>query len=305
MEMSPFGPRGVNPNRPLTPTGDTYILAAHIQGKVKLPPSIDDPFRNPDKNRGEKKPVEGTVNVVVTTDVNMLSRPFFVLREQGERPEIGVHFRFDNVTYVLNVLDSLAGDNRFVEIRKRRPAHRMLARIEEETKDAKQAAADSREKFSKKYTEQERAEDKAIEDKVAELRKQKNTDLQQMAIQVGMMHARSRKAAGSEARTASHRKRSRVQQDRDEVDVAGSIRAVLVQTVGPIAAADSPAVRGRRRVHRLPRQGTRRRGKIAIEIEYTPLSLWERSDRKLPSPFGRGAGGEGDAGRFQFPTPSP
>ncbi len=186
LEMSPYGPRGINPNRPQTPTGNTYILAAHIQGKVKLPPPIDDPFKNAGEKKG-KKTVEGTINVVVTTDIDMLSQAFFALREQGDIPELDVHFRFDNVTFVLNILDSLAHDDRFIEIRKRRPAHRSLARIEEETKEAKQQAADSRERFSNKYKEQEAAEQKLIEDKVAELRKQKNMDVQQLMIQVGMM----------------------------------------------------------------------------------------------------------------------
>ncbi len=188
MQMSPFGPRGeLNPDRPRNVTGNQYILAAHIQGKVKLPPSIDEPFKNAGEKNREKKPVEGTIDVVVATDVDMLSQAFFALRERGDMPEIGVHFRFDNVTFVLNMLDALAKDDRFIEIRKRRPAHRMLARIEEETKEDKQAAADAREKFTKKYEEQEQAEQKAIEDKVAELKGQKNMDLQQMAIQVGMM----------------------------------------------------------------------------------------------------------------------
>jgi ABC-2 type transport system permease protein len=187
MQMSPFGPRGINPDRPLNPTGNVYYLAAHIQGKVKLPPPIEEPFKKQAGKKEEKKPVEGTIDVVVATDVDMLSQAFFVLREQGDRPEIGVHFRFDNVTFVLNMLDALAKDDRFIEIRKRRPAHRILARIEEETKEDKQAAADAREKFTKKYEEQEQAEQKAIEDKIAELKGQKNMDLQQMAIQVGIM----------------------------------------------------------------------------------------------------------------------
>ncbi len=55
MQMSPFGPRGINPDRPRTPTDNTYFLAAHIQGKVKLPPSIDEPFKNPGKNEGQKE----------------------------------------------------------------------------------------------------------------------------------------------------------------------------------------------------------------------------------------------------------
>jgi ABC-2 type transport system permease protein len=193
MEMDPMGRlRGLNAARAQLPTGEPYVLSALIQGKVEYQPPMDEPFRNfnrkqDEKKPGDKKPIRGTVNVILSTDVDMLSQAFFMLRERGEQPDIGVHFSFDNVTFVLNVLDELAGDDRFIEIRKRRPAHRTLARIEEQTKGAKKDAADSRERFVKKYEEQEQAEQKAIEDKVAELRKRKDMDIQQMAIEVGMM----------------------------------------------------------------------------------------------------------------------
>ena len=60
--------------------------------------------------------------MVLVADIDMLSRDFFRLREQGNVPEAGINFDFDNVTFVLNALDELAGDNRFIDIRKRRPA---------------------------------------------------------------------------------------------------------------------------------------------------------------------------------------
>jgi lipopolysaccharide export LptBFGC system permease protein LptF len=63
----------------------------------------------------------------------------------------------------------------------------MLARVEEQTKEAKQEAADAREKFIKKYDDQEKAEQKYVEDKIAELKSQKNVDFQQMAIQAQIM----------------------------------------------------------------------------------------------------------------------
>ncbi len=100
---------------------------------------------------------------------------------------MGVNFNFDNVTFVLNVLDELAGDSRFIDIRKRRPHHRTLARIEERTKAAKQEASDKREEYIKKFDEEEKREQQEIMDKLADLKKQKNLDIQQMAIQVGMM----------------------------------------------------------------------------------------------------------------------
>jgi ABC-2 type transport system permease protein len=192
MQMNPYGgPGRLNPQREAVPSGMQYVLAAHIQGKVELPATIDEPFKNPNGKAAnkpeERKPIKGTVDVVITTDVDMLSQVFFALREQGDQPEIGVHFRFDNVTFVLNILDGLSGDLRFVEIRKRRPDHRILARIENQTKEAKQEAIDARERFNKEYQKHEEEERKAVEDAVAELKSQKDMDIQQMAIQVGMM----------------------------------------------------------------------------------------------------------------------
>ncbi len=191
MQMSPFGPRGqLNPDRRLYPTGRSYDLAAHIEGKVKIDPQAEAPEKNGDKpaeKKADEKPRKANINVVLVADVDMISPIIFRLREQGEMPEAGIDFNFDNVTFVLNVLDELAGDNRFIEIRKRRPHHRTLARIEERTKAARQEATDEREKFVKEYDREEKREEQAIMDKLAELKKRKNVDIQQMAIEVSMM----------------------------------------------------------------------------------------------------------------------
>ena len=59
--------------------------------------------------------------------------------------------------------------------------------------------------------------------------------------------------------------------------------AVLLPPIFPLFVAVG-------RVHRPPRQGTRRRGKIAIEIEYAPRSLWETVRQDSPLPLGEGQG---------------
>ena len=211
---------------------------------MKLPPALDEPFKHLGEKKGAKKPVEETIDVVVATDVDMLSQAFFVLREQGDRPEIGVHFRFDNVTFVLNILDALAKDDRFIEIRKRRPAHHMLARIDEETKEDKQAAADAREKFTKKYDEQEQAEQKAVEDKIAELKSQKNMDIQQMAIQVGIMQQdleKQREAKLEQLRAEKEREFNKIETNlKDKIDVVQGrylLWAMLLPPIFPLFVA--------------------------------------------------------------------
>ena len=41
MERNPYG-SAENPDARRTPTGENYVLAAHIRGKVGLPPSADE-----------------------------------------------------------------------------------------------------------------------------------------------------------------------------------------------------------------------------------------------------------------------
>jgi ABC-2 type transport system permease protein len=205
-QMSPMGPRGLNPNPRRISTNQAYVLAAHIEGKVKIAPAVEAAEKKDDEAKGQPdKPKEADVNVVVVADVDLLTRMFFQLREQGNAPEAGVHFDFDNVTFVLNVLDELAGEKSFVDIRSRRPKHRTLARIEERTEKAKEAAASAREEYTQKYDDEEKKEQKAFEDKIAELKQRKNVDQQEMLIEVAMMQReleRQRTIKLEQARTA-------------------------------------------------------------------------------------------------------
>jgi ABC-2 type transport system permease protein len=246
MQMTPFGPRGgLNPNRRWIPTNLSYALAAHIQGKVQIKPPADAAEKKPDaKKTPPPKPRESTINVVIVADIDMLSQDFFRIREQGDMPEVGINFMFDNVTFVLNVLDELAGDQRFIEIRKRRSEHRTLARIEERTKEAKQEATYAREQFTKDFEAEEERQQQAILDKIAELKKRKNVDPQQMLIEVGMMQQdleRQKESKTEQLRRDKERKINKI-----ETDLALKVRqvqdqykmwAVLLPPIPPLIVA--------------------------------------------------------------------
>ena len=148
-----FG-QSLNPYRPRDIEGKEYVLAAHITGKVKAEEDpADDATADGSEEDEAKKEKVNEVDVVLVSDIDMLTRPFFMLREQGDNAEAGVNFEFDNVTFILNVLDYLAGDDRLLELRKRRPKHRTLTRIEEATRDARKEMTKQREKYNKEAEE--------------------------------------------------------------------------------------------------------------------------------------------------------
>lgn len=91
----------------------------------------------------------GTVNCVVIADTDAVSDVFFMLRRQGNR-----EYRFDNVPFVLNCVDQLAGDTDLVDLRNRRPAYRTLARIE------KQKSVFEEQRLKAEEAARERAEEK-------------------------------------------------------------------------------------------------------------------------------------------------
>lgn len=95
------------------------------------------------------KPAEGKqkgVDVIYVADLDLIGNQFFQIRRQMTEADL----RFDNVTFILNCIDTLAGDDSLVEVRKRRPILRKLDRVEEAQRE-----------FEDQWT---KAKDKAEED---------------------------------------------------------------------------------------------------------------------------------------------
>ena len=106
MQRTLFGIQ-LNPNIPHQPDEEVHVLAARVQG-----------------TDGDKP-----VRAIVIADLDMLGEQFFELRRRGVE-----NLNFDNVTFLLNAVDSLAGDDSFIELRKRRPRHRTLEAVETQTR---------------------------------------------------------------------------------------------------------------------------------------------------------------------------
>ncbi len=78
-------------------------------------------------------------NLVVIADLDLFGDQFFAMHERGgDLDGDGLEdIRFDNVTFLMNAVDALAGDEAFLELRKRRPRFRRLTLVEELTREAR------------------------------------------------------------------------------------------------------------------------------------------------------------------------
>lgn len=158
--FSPFGggPQ-LDPGRPFLLDPRVKTLACRVQGKPA---------------GGDKD-----IDVIFVPDLDMVGSVFFGIRKRG----LGnTSIEFDNVTFILNCVDALAGDESFVELRKRRPQHRSLTRIEREQEDYNEEWL--REKHSAEQQAQaELAKAQArLDDKVKEL--ENNPELDQRAKEI-------------------------------------------------------------------------------------------------------------------------
>jgi ABC-2 type transport system permease protein len=135
----------IKDNRPHFFDKGGHVVAAHLTSES------DNPYK---------------LNVVYVADVDLISDWFFVTRNLGE-----INLSFDNVPFVLNAVDVLAGDRTFVDLRKRRSELRTLTGVEERTskfveereqttkqadEEAKQRLTDARKRFKDKREEIEK-----------------------------------------------------------------------------------------------------------------------------------------------------
>ncbi|MFN9273630.1 MAG: Gldg family protein [Planctomycetia bacterium] len=145
------------------PGRQAMTLAVAIERKGSAPAA--------DAKEGEKaeQPAAAPpLRAVDVADIDLLDGRIFGLRN---RPDEVFGLDFDNVTFALNVLDTLAGDDRFLDIRKRKPKHRTLERIEDTVAAAREQADAERQKFIAEFDAAEREANASMQKEVGEFEK--------------------------------------------------------------------------------------------------------------------------------------
>ncbi len=130
---------------------DGHVIAAHITSK--------------DKDK---------LNAVFVADVDLISNWFFQQREQVDvqRERGDTSLQLDNVTFVLSAVDVLAGDTRFLDLRKRRARNRTLKKVEDYTS----SFVAERTRAEEDADRQAKAQLKAAQDRFNEQRKKLEED---------------------------------------------------------------------------------------------------------------------------------
>jgi ABC-2 type transport system permease protein len=130
------------------PTNTDYVLAARVQDKAADGSGID---------------------VIVISDLDFISEQFFEIRKRGIE-----NLNFDNISFFLNCMDMLVGDESFIALRNRRVKHRTLTTVEARIRafgdqraaedqqaemDAQNALAQAQQRLDEKVLEVRRRDD--------------------------------------------------------------------------------------------------------------------------------------------------
>lgn len=164
----PFGER-LNPYRRHRRDGIEKVLAARIGGKAD-------------------KDAEKDVNLIFLADLDMVGTTFFRFRQRG----LGdTKIEFDNVTFILNCVDYLAGDSSFIELRKRRPKHRTLEVLERQQEEFDREYFEAKARAEEKAKAEAEKEQKRFDEEVAKVRENKELDARSREIQIAAARAKA------------------------------------------------------------------------------------------------------------------
>ena len=141
----------LNRNLPHRPDPMLYTVAAEVTGSLPAHQETNGETDDGDED-GEATAAATPIHVIFVTDLDFISEQFFEIRRMGAG-----NLNFDNVSFFLNAMDSLVGDESFITLRNRRVRHRTLARVEEQTQQ-----------FIAQRTEEEAAAERRADEALAD-----------------------------------------------------------------------------------------------------------------------------------------
>ena len=223
-----LGNFGINRNPARFRTGKAYTLAARVQGRPapEPEPNQDHAKEKTKEKQDAAKPAE--IHAIAIADLDLISEEFFELRRQKVE-----NLEFDNVTFVLNCVDVLAGDEAFVALRKRRLRHRTLERLEAQARQyidrcnkETMAAADA-------AKDELKVAQKRLKDQVKEVEARKDMDDRTKEITLASLQEVANRrldveTANIEAEKQRKNQESKAEKEQQIREIENGIRTVAV-----------------------------------------------------------------------------
>jgi ABC-2 type transport system permease protein len=196
VQPSLFGGFSVVRGLPHNPGNEVLTLAARVRGE------------------GGSK-----ANAIVVADADLIGEEFFEIRRRGIEG-----LSFDNVTFVLNAIDDLAGDPSFIALRKRRPRHRTLELIEARTRTYEQKRREESEQAAAVAEQRLREAQARLDAAVKAIEARTDLDEQTRQIMISnVQSAEQRRLAVARANIEDERQR---QIENARISMESSVRGI-------------------------------------------------------------------------------
>ena len=191
-----------------------HVLAAHVTSK---------------KDGDER-------NAVFVADVDMISDFFFQSRMRGD-----LDIRLDNVTFVLNAVDALIGDETYIPLRSRRAKHRTLARLERQKNEFLEVANKEEDQADQKAGEELKERQEQLKSRVEEI--QANEELDPIAKEQLIRQAQQAEEQRLSLAEAQIEQNKNREIKRIRADTNRKTRSVEIQTqIAAIFLSPLPAI---------------------------------------------------------------
>jgi len=107
---------------------------------------------NADKVNGQQPAGGEPIKVIYCADIDLMIPTFLQIRARPDEEDI--RWEFENVTFILNIIDTLAGDDNYINIRKRKPMYATLQVVESRIEEAKDREFGERAKYQAEYEQE-------------------------------------------------------------------------------------------------------------------------------------------------------
>ncbi len=214
-----MGFQGINPRRRHIPTGMTYTLAARVSGEIPADNTPETPKKDDTKKDGdakkEAKPAKSPtkINVIAIADLDMIGEQFFQMRLRKLED-----LDFDNVSFVLNCVDVLAGDESYVGLRRKRPKHRTLELLEKQSKDFAKSLQEATKRAEDEATDELDGVQKAFDKEVEQVRNRTDWDERTKDIQLANLQQVAQRRLDVKKQNIEDNKLNKIRESRSQYE---------------------------------------------------------------------------------------